>query len=45
MHVALVDDVTTTGATGAEAAGALLRQGAARVDLWVVARTPRNPGR
>jgi ComF family protein len=44
MHVALVDDVTTTGATGAEAAGALLRQGAARVDLWVVARTPLDPG-
>jgi ComF family protein len=43
MHVALVDDVATTGATGAEAARALLAQGAARVDLWVVARTPRNP--
>ncbi|MCE2948126.1 MAG: ComF family protein [Betaproteobacteria bacterium] len=41
MHIALVDDVTTTGATGAEAARSLLGQGAARVDLWVVARTPR----
>jgi len=45
LHVALVDDVATTGATGAEAARSLLRQGAARVDLWVVARTPRAPGR
>lgn len=43
LHVALVDDVTTTGATGAEAARALRRQGAARVDLWVVARTPHGP--
>jgi ComF family protein len=43
LHVALVDDVATTGATGAEAAHALLRQGAARVDLWTVAHT--LPGR
>jgi ComF family protein len=42
LHIALVDDVTTTGATGAEAARSLLRQGAARVDLWVVARTPHG---
>ena len=41
MHIALVDDVTTTGATGAEAARSLLRQGAMRVDLWVVAHTLR----
>lgn len=39
-HVALVDDVTTTGATAAEATRALLRAGAARVDLWTFARTP-----
>lgn len=45
LHVALVDDVATTGATGAEAARALLRQGAARVDLWTVAHTlRRGPG-
>jgi ComF family protein len=37
-HVALVDDVMTTGSTLAEAAGTLRRAGVARVDLWVVAR-------
>ncbi len=39
-HLALVDDVMTTGATAQEATRALLAGGAARVDLWVVARTP-----
>ncbi len=39
-HVALVDDVLTTGATASHAAQALLDAGARRVDLWVVARTP-----
>jgi ComF family protein len=39
LHVALVDDVMTTGATLEAAAGALLKAGAARVDAWVVART------
>jgi ComF family protein len=37
-HVALVDDVVTTGATVAAAAGALLEAGARRVDVWCVAR-------
>ncbi|HEX4884033.1 MAG TPA: phosphoribosyltransferase family protein, partial [Casimicrobiaceae bacterium] len=43
-HVALVDDVMTTGATLDAAAGALLAAGAARVDAWVVARAlpPRD---
>lgn len=40
-RVALVDDVLTTGATAGAAAQALLQAGAARVQLWVLARTPR----
>lgn len=40
-HLALVDDVMTTGATVAAAARALRRAGAASVDVWVVARAPR----
>ncbi len=39
MHVAVLDDVVTTGATTAELARVLRRAGAARVDLWAVART------
>jgi ComF family protein len=39
-NVTLVDDVMTTGATAAEVAKVLLAAGAARVDVWVVARTP-----
>jgi ComF family protein len=41
-HVALVDDVMTTGATLTEATHTLLRGGAASVQCWVVARTPRD---
>ncbi len=41
--VTLVDDVMTTGATAAEIARVLLQAGAAQVDVWVVARTPK-PG-
>lgn len=40
QHVALVDDVMTTGATAAEAARTLLDGGAASVQLWVFSRTP-----
>lgn len=39
-HVALVDDVMTTGATLHAAAVALKRAGVARVDAWVCARVP-----
>jgi ComF family protein len=39
-HVALVDDVLTTGATAGECAHLLLDAGVARVDLWVVASAP-----
>jgi ComF family protein len=38
LHVAVLDDVMTTGATLDAAAAALLAAGAARVDAWVVAR-------
>jgi ComF family protein len=44
-RVALVDDVMTTGATAHAAAEALLRAGAAAVDVWVLARTPEHAGR
>jgi ComF family protein len=38
-HIAVLDDVMTTGATLDAAAAALIAAGAARVDAWVVART------
>jgi ComF family protein len=38
--VALIDDVLTSGATAAAMARTLLDAGAARVHLWVLARTP-----
>jgi ComF family protein len=43
-HVALVDDVVTTGATADAVARALKAAGAARVSVWAVARTP-DPAR
>ena len=39
-HVALVDDVMTTGGTAAACTQALLTAGAASVQVWVLARTP-----
>ena len=44
-HVALVDDVMTSGATVAEASRTLLAAGAATVQVWVVARTPAPDAR
>lgn len=41
QHIALFDDVITTGATVTAASQALLRAGATRVDVWALARTPR----
>ncbi|HEX5355877.1 MAG TPA: ComF family protein [Aquabacterium sp.] len=40
-HIALVDDVMTTGATLDACAHALLEAGARSVSAWVVARTPQ----
>lgn len=42
-HVALVDDVLTTGATAINISQLLLRSGARRVDIYCLARTPK-PG-
>ena len=39
-HVALVDDVLTTGATAEALASLLVKAGAARVDVYCLARTP-----
>ncbi|MEJ7137648.1 ComF family protein [Amphibiibacter pelophylacis] len=39
-HIALIDDVMTTGATAAAASQHLLAAGAASVQVWVATRTP-----
>ena len=41
-RLAIVDDVVTTGATVNAVAAALLGAGAARCDVWAVARTPER---
>jgi ComF family protein len=41
-HVAIVDDVVTTGSTANELARVLKRAGVARVEVWAVARTVRS---
>jgi ComF family protein len=43
-HVAILDDVMTTGATVGELAQALRKAGAARVDVWAVARAGYDRG-
>jgi ComF family protein len=42
-HLALIDDVLTTGATAQALAALLMNAGAARVDVYCLARTPK-PG-
>ncbi|MFJ4250150.1 comF family protein [Pseudomonas helmanticensis] len=42
-HLALIDDVLTTGATAQALARLLMKAGAARVDVYCLARTPK-PG-
>ncbi|MCF5352282.1 ComF family protein, partial [Pseudomonas syringae] len=42
-HLALVDDVLTTGSTAEVIAGLLNTAGVRRVDVYCLARTPR-PG-
>jgi ComF family protein len=42
-HVAVLDDVMTTGATLAECARVLKRAGVQTVDVWALARAP-TPG-
>ena len=39
-HIALLDDVMTTGATLAECTRVIQRAGARRVDVWALARAP-----
>ncbi|MCF5016742.1 ComF family protein, partial [Pseudomonas lactis] len=43
QHVALVDDVLTTGATAHGLARLLINAGARQVDVYCLARTPK-PG-
>jgi len=42
LSVAVIDDVVTTGATANSVAKALLKAGAANVDIWSLARTSWN---
>lgn len=41
LHLALVDDVLTTGATAQSLARLLRQAGARQVDVYCLARTPR----
>jgi len=40
QHLAILDDVVTTGSTVSEVARVLRRAGCQRVDVWTIARTP-----
>ena len=44
-HIALLDDVMTTGATLAECVRVLRRAGVVRIDAWSLARAPKPRGR
>ena len=44
LHLALIDDVLTTGATAESLARLLLKGGARRVDVYCLARTPKPDG-
>lgn len=45
LHIALLDDVVTTGATADELAQLLKQRGAMEVEVWTLARTPQGqPG-
>ncbi|MEP7186979.1 MAG: ComF family protein, partial [Rhodanobacter sp.] len=39
-HIAILDDVMTTGATLAECTRVLRRAGVQRIDVWALARAP-----
>lgn len=41
-HIALVDDVMTTGSTARELSRVLRLNGAKRIEVWVLARTPEH---
>ena len=41
-HIAIVDDVVTTGATANAIAETLKQAGAGKVGIWAIARTPRQ---
>lgn len=42
QHIAIIDDVITTGNTVNALSECLKQQGVRRVDVWSIARTPRN---
>jgi ComF family protein len=42
QHVAIVDDVMTTGSTVAELSKTLRKHGVKQIDIWCMARTSKN---